>query len=473
MGRIKIKHPSPTREAKGKLLEILGKNNIYAARIIPLRDGYVVITSRDEEVDSIFSPECHENLRTENFTAVMPPDLKAKRTILLFGIDEDAFDHTPEEIRDEIYRINDYTEDCIEAIYKFPTSRVIKITFCNTAPALRAQDIGVKLFNTRVPPHQIQKEEYHELKNCLRCYAIEDHVAAQCPKPREYKICSECSEEDHTWRECNASQKKCINCGGEHRTLAYKCPQRKAALGRAKEKAKDNAKTYSQAATAPPSPQQFPAMPLLTAETQQKIHIAMTFALYQDVSQPGSFEETLNRILRRNNIAEIIIGEPIDSRKVLNLPTAPPPTTTSNTTPPTTPSQPPSPPPLIIHTEPSTPLREENQHEHPLLHTTPPNREQVNEPTPTPHTEETAPLPSPTTPSTNNSTTDNPPSPKKPTNTTNPPKKTNPATSSVTHLTNPNLTKTAAITPHHPKLSLNKEAPRTRNQINKAKHSQT
>lgn len=57
--------------------------------------------------------------------------------MLLFGVDEDAFDPSQEEIQEEISRVNEFTQDCIDSVFKLPKTITLKITFCNTAPALR------------------------------------------------------------------------------------------------------------------------------------------------------------------------------------------------------------------------------------------------------------------------------------------------------------------------------------------------
>lgn len=447
MARVKIKHPSPCRDTKLSLLDILGQHDIYAARIIPLKDGYLVITSRDEEVDTVFNNDCADALKENDFTAVMPPDLRAKRTVLLFGIDEDAYAHSPEELINEIYRVNEYTINSIDSVYKFPNSKILKITFRTTAPALRALDLGVKFFNTRVPPHQVQQEEFHALKNCMRCYKIEEHVARDCDMPKEHKVCSECAAEGHTWRDCPSNVKKCLNCGGAHRTLAFKCPLRRAAVAKAKEEAKNKPTSYSQAASAP-----FPllnsAPQLIPAATGEKIYTAVLIALAKDAGEPGSFEGTLNRLLERNNIAPIVVGEELNSRAILGLPAAP---TTSNQEETTnlpahtsTPTPPPSTPLLPVPTSPTS----------------------LPEQTPTSPTS----LPELTLPEqTNTSPTSNTSSSPSPTLKKEKPKNKN---TQPTHLINPNLAKTAILSRRDATL-LQPDMHRQTRHSNKNKHSTT
>ena len=47
---------------------------------------------------------------------------------------------------------------------------------------------------------------------------------------QSYLICSECARTGQRFHQCNSQQKKCINCGQNHRTLAYKCPKRKEVI---------------------------------------------------------------------------------------------------------------------------------------------------------------------------------------------------------------------------------------------------
>lgn len=323
MGRIKIKHPSPSPNIKLKLTAILAQRDVFATRLIPLRDGYVVLTSLEHETDTILNPDCLEDLAQENFTPVMPPELRAKRTVILFGIDPDAFSHTTEEITSEIYRVNDFTEPLIDSVYKFPKGNTLKITFQNTAPAQKSLEAGIKMFNTRVPPHQIQQEEYVELTNCLRCYAINTHTTSNCPKPRDHQVCSECGAQDHTWRDCNTIEKKCLNCGGDHRTLAFKCPSRKEAIQQKKEEEKARkTTTYSSALTSTHFPSQVSPSSILAQTT--KIHALIAHALVHELGEPGTYESELNAGLKLNNLPEIKIPHTPNAHRILN-PTPPSP----------------------------------------------------------------------------------------------------------------------------------------------------
>lgn len=79
----------------------------------------------------------------------------------------------------------------------------------------------------RISSYNIIQDKYRNINTCLRCYTLEDHHTTSCPKSRDYKICSECSMEGHTWRECDGGSKRCINCEGNHSTMAMGCLKNK------------------------------------------------------------------------------------------------------------------------------------------------------------------------------------------------------------------------------------------------------
>ncbi len=100
MPRVKIKHPDTSQERRLLLLRTLSENIIYATRIINAQDGFIVLTRSDEEIDKIFQEKVFQELKKNNFQAVLPPELKAKRTILTFNTDDFIFHH--KEIEEEL-----------------------------------------------------------------------------------------------------------------------------------------------------------------------------------------------------------------------------------------------------------------------------------------------------------------------------------------------------------------------------------
>lgn len=137
----------------------------------------------------------------------------------------------------------------IENIFKFTNQPMMKITFKQTSVVPKAKESGMKMFHMSIPPHQIQKEENTNITTCMRCYAHEGHYINQCSKGKQYIVCSENGQEGHTFFNCTNQDKTCLNCVGKHRTLAYKCPQRKD-IRKKKEVLKNKKnETYSQTVT--------------------------------------------------------------------------------------------------------------------------------------------------------------------------------------------------------------------------------
>ena len=227
MPRVKIKHPDPTGKNKIKLLRILSDKLIYATRIIPTNDSFIVITRTDEDTDNIFSSNTINLLKEEDFTPVLPPEVKAKRTIVLFNTDEHIYSQSEKDISAELLNENTFLNEGIDNIFKIPKTRIIKVTLNSSSSAKKATETGLLAFNMSIPYYNIKVEEFIPILTCMRCYAIEEHPTNKCDRPSTYEICSECAEMGHTWRTCTSTIKKCINCKENHRTLAYKCKKRK------------------------------------------------------------------------------------------------------------------------------------------------------------------------------------------------------------------------------------------------------
>ncbi|MPC69443.1 hypothetical protein E2C01_063668 [Portunus trituberculatus] len=139
----------------------------------------------------------------------------------------------------ELYSHNTFLENKIDSVFKFPNSKTIKITFTQAVYAQKSKEHGLKLFSMKIPHHQIQQEKFYHIQTCYRCYEIEAHLTKDCHKNEDYKICSECAEEGHTWRNCDKEKKSCINCGENHMTLSMRCRLRKEAIKKKREGEKE------------------------------------------------------------------------------------------------------------------------------------------------------------------------------------------------------------------------------------------
>lgn len=319
MARLKIKSDNsrdPNR--KSVLLELLCNEDIYITKLIPVNDGFIVITI-DEDQDKIFQEEVKNKLNENSFYTVIPPELKAKRSIIIFKVDPHIYNNSEEEITRELKLHNEWIQEGIDAVFKFPNSKTLKITFTQAILASKAQEHGLKLLQMKIPKHQINQEKYYNIKMCFRCYKLDDHFTNTCPMTTDYKICSECSQEGHTWKECTSNTKTCINCKEEHRTMSMKCTKRKEVIKKMRQEENEKGEnTYAQATKTLNDPDIANMGKLqIDKSAHMKIYSSLIHAHMMNVINPGSFESELNATLEINNLPTIKIPRVPNSAKLL------------------------------------------------------------------------------------------------------------------------------------------------------------
>ena len=173
----------------------------------------------------LFGEPCLLALESFGFLARMPMELRAKRTVLLRNVDKYIYDLPVGDLLNQLNSKNAWLD--IIDVYKIPRSSLLKITCKNCSMVERCLEQGIKISYFHVSPHQISREKFVNVTTCYKCYKLDEHTISSCNKDNAFKICSECSSFDHTYRDCTSSLKKCINCGENHSTLALKCPARK------------------------------------------------------------------------------------------------------------------------------------------------------------------------------------------------------------------------------------------------------
>lgn len=201
------------------------------------------MTDKDSELDKLFNNKTDAELQKQKFYPVIPPQLRANRSVLLFSVDNHIFQNSEEEIKQEIIKSNEWTGTSI-SVFKYPKGNTLKITFAETAQARKSQEAGLLLFSMKIIKFTIKQDVFYNIITCLKCYALETHYTSQYPKDKSFKISSECSQIGHTWRECDKAAKCCINCNGDYLTLAMKCPKKKEIINNKKKKRKTRNPEY-------------------------------------------------------------------------------------------------------------------------------------------------------------------------------------------------------------------------------------
>ncbi len=144
---MKIKCRPNTKGKKLKLLEIICSKDTEVSNILPTFNGFAIFTTDQHHADSIFQPETRPQLEAHCYTAIMPPELRVKKSIIIPRADEIIYKKNTEARREEILRHNYWIgeENDIE-IYKFPRTSTIKLTFTQTILAEKCLHTGVKAF---------------------------------------------------------------------------------------------------------------------------------------------------------------------------------------------------------------------------------------------------------------------------------------------------------------------------------------
>lgn len=155
MSKVKIKHHNPhSPESKFSLLCILSKHDVYLNRAIQVRDGFLSFRAETQDCDKLFKKTTLDELAAEDF---LPSEIKAKRTVFLFGVDSHIMKNSVEAIKEEVQRLNPFTDQNIVSIFKFPNNApILKITFSETPPAQKCLEAGLKMFKLRISAHIIK-----------------------------------------------------------------------------------------------------------------------------------------------------------------------------------------------------------------------------------------------------------------------------------------------------------------------------
>lgn len=140
------------------MLKTLSQNLIYAKRIIDVNDGYVVLTRNDEDLDKIFQGNCLKEIKKYDFTPILPSELRAKTTVLIFSVD-DIYSDMEKYTEHELINKNEWITEGIENIFKFPKNNMLKISFNQTASGKKSNGERIARFQHEYPaPTQLNRK---------------------------------------------------------------------------------------------------------------------------------------------------------------------------------------------------------------------------------------------------------------------------------------------------------------------------
>ena len=295
--------------------------NAPLIRLTDNRTGYYAVTDDATAIDKLTSPRATELFNRINLVPITPPDLRAKKTVFVRQIDRYAGSHSPDDIKTEIETHNRNIK--IETVIKIKDyTHIIKIVTTDTLTAQQILTNGFVMFHTRITPHQCEAEKYTHLQICFKCYKYEDHSTFQCKSTKI--VCSECAQEGHTHRNCNNTDKQCLNCHQNHRTLASSCPIRKDAIKDKDERDRQRrteTENQTYAKIAQQTINQTNAAPKHQIFLTDKIHIKLTAIILEAhiASLTGRpFGKTLSDSLRTNFDIDTTFPDR-DSQEIFNM----------------------------------------------------------------------------------------------------------------------------------------------------------
>lgn len=312
-----------------KIVELAyGLFNVPFTRIFKTSEGYKAICRNEYDADKILNKSAQDELDKIGLQVIIPPEMKAKRSVIIKQLDQIIGTHSAEDIKEEIENQNDWIK--VSEVVKMKNyTHLIKLRLEETSMVERAQRQGILAFNMAISPSQIETEEYVNVLTCYKCYQLEDHVTKDCPH-KDLIICSECGDLGHSFRDCVNPVKSCINCNkkgnhNNHRTLAMACPLRKTIVNeKINEKRSRNAKTdgntYAEIAKRAVAEAKHNVKAThinLSEQKHTKILISIMHAHVMNLCNPGSYQQELNKMLQQNELPTMWFPENPDSGKLL------------------------------------------------------------------------------------------------------------------------------------------------------------
>jgi len=318
MARIRIRDKNPTSSGRrAKIWQCFGQAKVTVYKVEDVKNAFYAVAN-EETIEKLMSTDCKAIFQTQQFEIQDPPEYNAMRTVTIRNIDRQIIDYEESEIKETIERENGWAK--VEEVIKLPNApTIIKVRFETTQMAKKALESGMLLLHQSIPSRFIEKEIFINLVPCYRCYKY-DHMIKDCKEPETYRACSECSAKDHTYKNCNNITKKCLNCNGDHRTLAAKCQTRKNII---KERTKQERQALRSQTTATSSfTQASYARAVTEARTATTVNpeaiikslppnaaasimSAIIFAYIQEAKEPGSFQKTVDEMYDLNNIPRV------------------------------------------------------------------------------------------------------------------------------------------------------------------------
>lgn len=326
--RIKSLEGGTTIQRKSLLRGILFSAGVKFSRLIEANDAFIAACLDDDDVDKCISIQVRDKLKDRKFEVIIPPPLRARKSIVIRRLEPEVTSNDEQTILDEIETYNDWAK--LEEVVKLRgIPHMLKIRFAEIAMARKAISHGLIMFSYHISPKQIEQEEFYPITPCWVCYSY-GHSVKDCPTP-DLVICSECATTGHKFRQCSSPQQKCINCSGDHRTLAAQCPVRKDIIKRKRDESRQRRTqtqtSYAQTVKSNTANQQTSAPKHTPAPTVLQLNNDISFKIMTitinahliNIAKPGTFGKTVKNLLRLNGLPEVILPDNAPSAEIFGI----------------------------------------------------------------------------------------------------------------------------------------------------------
>lgn len=299
-----------------------GKVGINVKKVHDAKGAFYAIID-EADIEILLTDDSKQTFREEGYEVVPPIEYNAMKTVVVRNLDYMIDNYSLDEIKDSINSLNEWAE--VEDVFKLPTtSKMLKVRFKQTQMVQTALSKGIVVLHQYIPERFVEKEIFVRLTPCRNCYEY-NHKEKDCPHEKRSR-CPFCAGE-HKLHECKETVPKCLNCGGQHRTLASACRVRKDLIKnkskeireRSRSRVRQRPATYAEAAKAGGPPVGAAAQPLQQGiplskeETKQMVTVilsAIVHAHYMEALEPGTFQKNIEETYRLNGLPSVKFPTP-------------------------------------------------------------------------------------------------------------------------------------------------------------------
>ena len=284
---IKLTYEGGTLSTDEVLQRVFNITQIPPIRCVKVHNGFKVFVANADQLSPFLSSEGRRKLAGAGFEPQLPPEMRARCTVVAKKVDRTVTEKPINSIRADVTARNSVN---VLEVYVPPESRIVKIRVQSPEEANKLLKDGIRIFNTSVPAYNIEPESYIQIDQCFKCCRL-GHLRNVCTNPQ---CCTRCGEEGHFFQGCTKPA-KCKNCGGAHTAVSGTCPEKKKILQKKRKDLRNPTMSQSSASSSHPT-NPYPLPPPLHSPRSYQAAVA------SGISQPTHKQPTITQADLTNTI---------------------------------------------------------------------------------------------------------------------------------------------------------------------------